>query len=345
MDPEQKYLNEAEVEECRQLGQSLLNGLGSVILGQETLIRSVVTAALAGGHVLLEGLPGLGKTELVKGLANLLTLEFHRVQFTPDLLPGDITGGHVLQETEHGKDFVFRPGPIFCNVMLADEINRASPKTQSALLEAMAESHVTVLGETRDLPQPFFVLATQNPIEMEGTYPLPEAQLDRFMFKVEVGNVGPEILEAIIQGRRHGRPPQVEAVASAEQFARLHQLADRVHFPQAVISYIARLCAASHPDSTQAPAQLKTYVRYGASPRAAISIAEAARIDALLDGKPTAGFDNVKRVARPALAHRLVLDYRARLDGISAGQIIDQLLEDVSELEHPLPNEVLDAQA
>jgi MoxR-like ATPase len=345
MDPEQKYLNEAEVEECRQLGQSLLNGLGSVILGQETLIRSVVTAALAGGHVLLEGLPGLGKTELVKGLANLLTLEFHRVQFTPDLLPGDITGGHVLQETEHGKDFVFRPGPIFCNVMLADEINRASPKTQSALLEAMAESHVTVLGETRDLPQPFFVLATQNPIEMEGTYPLPEAQLDRFMFKVEVGNVGPEVLEAIIQGRRHGRPPQVEAVASAEQFARLHQLADRVHFPQAVISYIARLCAASHPDATKAPTQLKTYVRYGASPRAAISIAEAARIDALLDGKPTAGFDNVKRVARPALAHRLVLDYRARLDDISAGQIIDQLLEDVSELEHPLPNEVLDAQA
>jgi MoxR-like ATPase len=345
MDPEQKYLNEAEVEECRQLGQSLLHGLGSVILGQETLIRSVVTAALAGGHVLLEGLPGLGKTELVKGLANLLTLEFHRVQFTPDLLPGDITGGHVLQETEHGKDFVFRPGPIFCNVMLADEINRASPKTQSALLEAMAESHVTVLGETRDLPQPFFVLATQNPIEMEGTYPLPEAQLDRFMFKVEVGNVGPEVLEAIIQGRRHGRPPQVEAVASAEQFARLHQLADRVHFPQAVISYIARLCAASHPDAPQAPAQLKTYVRYGASPRAAISIAEAARIDALLDGKPTAGFDNVKRVARPALAHRLVLDYRARLDGISAGQIIDQLLEDVSELEHPLPNEVFDAQA
>jgi MoxR-like ATPase len=338
-------LTDAEIQECEALGHRLLDGLGQIILGQDELIRSVVTAALSGGHVLLEGLPGLGKTELVKGLAQLLSLEFHRVQFTPDLLPGDITGGHVLQETEQGKDFVFRQGPVFCNVLLADEINRASPKTQSALLEAMAESRVTVLGETRDLPKPFFVLATQNPIEMEGTYPLPEAQLDRFLFQVLVDPVGPEVLTQIIQSRRHGKPPTPEAVASLEDFQRFHACAGRVHLPQAVASYIGRLCAATHPAADTAPAEVREYVRYGASPRAAIAISEAARVEALLNGKPNVGFDDVKRVARPALVHRLVLDYRARLDGLDARTVVEKLLQHVGELDQPLPSEVVDADA
>ncbi len=342
MDQKLPYLEDGEVQRCQQLGNRLLDGMNAIILGQEDLIRSVVTASLAGGHVLLEGLPGLGKTELVKGLAQLLSLQFQRVQFTPDLLPGDITGGHVLQETERGKDFVFRQGPVFCNMLLADEINRASPKTQSALLEAMAEARVTVLGETRELPQPFFVLATQNPIEMEGTYPLPEAQLDRFMFKVNVGPVSANVMQAIISKRRHGRPPQVEALASGEEFAQFSKLAGRVHYPEAVLSYVARLCEASQPHSDQAPKMVREYVRYGASPRAAISIAESARVDALLDGKPTVGFDNVTRVAVPALVHRVVLDYRARLDGVDASTVVDDLLKNVTPLKDPLPNEVVD---
>ncbi len=342
MDQQYSYLNDSEVQSCQQLGQRLMDGLNAVILGQEDLVRSVVTASLAGGHVLLEGLPGLGKTELVKGLARLLSLQFQRVQFTPDLLPGDITGGHVLQETASGKDFVFRPGPVFCNLLLADEINRASPKTQSALLEAMAEARVTVLGETRDLPKPFFVLATQNPIEMEGTYPLPEAQLDRFMFKVDVGPVSVAVLEAIVGSRRHGRPPQPEAVADGAEFEKFSDLAGRVHIPKAVLSYIARLCEATHPAAEAAPKMVREYVRYGASPRAAISIAESARVDALIDGKPTVGFDNVNRVVSPALIHRIVMDYRARLDGVGAGMVVADLLTNVKPLKDPLPEEVID---
>ncbi|MGB0951844.1 MAG: AAA family ATPase [Planctomycetota bacterium] len=345
MNEQTSYLNDAEVESCRALGQSLLDGLDRIILGQQGLTRAVVTAALAGGHVLLEGLPGLGKTELVKGLAGLLSMDFHRVQFTPDLLPGDITGGHILQETGKGQEFVFRAGPVFCNMLLADEINRASPKTQSSLLEAMAEGRVTVLGETRDLPDPFFVLATQNPIEMEGTYPLPEAQLDRFLFKVDVPPVDTEVLTAIISQRSHGRPPAAEAVATAEDFRNFRDLAARMHFPPAVVSFIARLCSATHAHGADAPASVKDFVRYGASPRAAIAISEAARVDALLQGKATIGFDNVKTVAPFALVHRLVLDYRARIDGIHAIDVVNDLLAAVPELENAMPTEVVDAEA
>jgi len=335
-------LTSSEVERCQALGARLTDSLGQIILGQDTLIRSVVTAALAGGHVLLEGLPGLGKTELVKGLAQLLSFEFNRVQFTPDLLPGDITGGHILQETQSGKEFVFRPGPVFCNVMLADEINRASPKTQSALLEAMAEGRVTVLGETRELPQPFFVLATQNPIEMEGTYPLPEAQLDRFMFQVLVDSVSADVLTEIITTRRRGKAPQAEAVAQQDDFENFADAVGRVHMPAAVAQYIARLCTATHPKQAGAPDLVRQFVRYGASPRAAIAIAESARVDALLDGKATVGFDNVKRVAQPAMVHRVVLDYRARLEGVHAPDVVASLLESVDELKDALPSEVVD---
>ena len=319
--------------------RELLAALDGVILGQERLNRLVVTAFLARGHLLLEGLPGLGKTELVKALARLLGLDFKRLQFTPDLLPGDVTGGHMLEEVEGSRRLVFHAGPVFTNLLLADEINRASPKTQSALLEAMAERRVTVLGETRVLPSPFCVLATQNPIELEGTYPLPEAQLDRFLFKLEVHRVGRSTLERILNERRRGEAPEREALFTHEELNELLRAVDGIFLPKAVASFIARLVEASHADAPGAPSEVQRYVRFGASPRAAIAMAEAARAHALLAGKPNVGFDDVQAVARAALAHRLVLAGGARLDGVSAGDVVEALLASDLGVE-PLPAEI-----
>ena len=311
--------------------------LRRVILGQEHAIDEVVAALLGRGHVLLEGLPGLGKTELVKALSRLLSLDFRRIQFTPDLLPTDITGSHILQEREGRKEFVFHQGPVFTNLLLADEINRASPKTQAALLEAMQERRVTTFGETRPLPHPFFVLATQNPIELEGTYPLPEAQLDRFMFKVDIAGVERSVLEEILFTRVHGEPPPLEPVLSAGELEDLFSLVDAVHMPRGVANYIARLVAASHPGCADAPEAVRTFVKYGSSPRAAISIGAASRGLALLRGKPNVGFDEVRRVAPPAMAHRLVLDYAARLEGWDGRRVVAALLEAIPEIERGLP--------
>jgi MoxR-like ATPase len=311
--------------------------LRRVILGKEQAIDEIVAALLARGHVLLEGLPGLGKTELVKALSRLLSLDFRRIQFTPDLLPTDITGSHILQERDGRKEFVFHPGPVFTNVLLADEINRASPKTQAALLEAMQEHRVTTFGETRSLPDPFFVLATQNPIELEGTYPLPEAQLDRFMFKVDIAGVDRSVLEEILVTRIHGEPPPLEAVLDARELQALFSLVDAIFLPRAVANYIARIVAASHPSSADAPESVKTFVKHGSSPRAAIAIGAASRGLALLRGKPHVGFDDVRRIAAPAMAHRLVLDYSARLEGWDGRRVVAALLEAVPEIERGLP--------
>jgi MoxR-like ATPase len=315
----------------------LVGELRRVILGKEDTIDEVVAALLAGGHVLIEGLPGLGKTELVKALSRLLSLDFRRIQFTPDLLPTDITGSHILQERDGRKEFVFHPGPVFTNLLLADEINRASPKTQAALLEAMQERRVTTFGETRPLPRPFFVLATQNPIELEGTYPLPEAQLDRFMFKVDIAGVDRAVLEEILVTRVHGEPPSLEPVLAAGDLDDLFSLVDAVHLPRSVANYIARLVAASHPTCADAPEAVRTFVKYGSSPRAAISIGAASRGLALLRGKPNVGFDEVRRVVAPAMAHRLVLDYAARLEGWDGRRVVGALLEAVPEIERGLP--------
>src|SRR6187200_2801597 len=248
MKPEPKPLLTPEAVAAAQASiTKLVHELRRVILGKEDMIDDVVAALLARGHVLLEGLPGLGKTELVKALSRLLSLDFRRIQFTPDLLPTDITGSHILQERDGRKDFVFHPGPVFTNLLLADEINRASPKTQAALLEAMQERRVTTFGETRPLPSPFFVLATQNPIELEGTYPLPEAQLDRFMFKVDITGVDQAVLEEILTTRVHGQAPPLEPVLTAHDLADLFAIVDQVHLPRSVANYISRLVASTHP--------------------------------------------------------------------------------------------------
>jgi MoxR-like ATPase len=319
------YASETEVITAGKHLRSLTGGLNQVLFGQEELVGHVLTGVLARGHILLEGLPGLGKTELVKGLSKLLRLGTKRVQFTPDLLPGDITGNPVLQESDGRREFVFQPGPLFANIVLADEINRASPKTQSALLEAMQERRVTVLGQTHELPQPFFVLATQNPIELEGTYPLPEAQLDRFLFKLEITRNNVSTLERIVSHRELGTEPQVEPVMDAATFNDLLQLVRRIFLPDVVANYIARLVDGTHPGQSAAAQG----VRYGASPRAALALASAAKARALLNERTNASFEDVKAIAPAVLRHRLVLDYHARVEGLTPNDLVRSLLEEI----------------
>ncbi len=324
---------EAELERLHARGRAILDGLDRIVLGQQQLNRLVVGGMLAGGHVLLEGLPGLGKTELVKGLAALSGLDYRRIQFTPDLMPSDITGTNVLHETpDKGKHLVFRHGPIFGQIVLADEINRASPKTQSALLQAMQEHTVTVFDTTHILPKPFFVLATQNPIELDGTYPLPEAQLDRFAIKAVVTGVTSETLCKILMDRPDGRPPAPAPVCDAAQMLELLAAVRRIALPEAVAAFIARLVNASRPEHADAPSVVKASVRWGASPRAAIALAGCARAHAFLAGRPAVGFADVKMLATSVLAHRLVLGYEAGLSNIGAPQVVGELLAQIPEL-------------
>ena len=337
----ESLLQPDELEPALALTSKLLGQLDTMLLGRSELHALVLAGILSRGHVLLEGVPGVGKTALVKALSELLGLSFKRVQFTPDLMPGDILGTHILQEREdRQREMIFRPGPIFANILLADEINRASPKTQSALLEAMQERAVTLLGQTRPLPEPFFVLASQNPIELAGTYPLPEAQLDRFLFKLVVNPADVEVLDQIISTRRHGTPPQANWQMSEEELRRIFSIMDQIFLPRPVSRYIARLVAASHPNSAEATGLVKDYVSFGASPRAAIAMAEAARAIALLAGRPTVGFDDVKQVAPAVLNHRLILSYKARLDKVDAFVVIENLLQELDETGLNLPADI-----
>ncbi len=320
-----EFASETEVAEAGKHVRSLTAALNQVLFGQEELIGLVLTGVLARGHILLEGLPGLGKTELVKGLSKTLKLDNKRIQFTPDLLPGDITGNPVLQEVDGRRSFVFQPGPLFTNIVLADEINRASPKTQSALLEAMQERRVTVIGETHELPRPFFVLATQNPIELEGTYPLPEAQLDRFLFKLEVTRNDVGTLERIVNHRELGTEPQIEAIMDASTLNDTLALVRRIFLPDVVANYIARLVDATHPGQSSAARG----IRYGASPRAALSLASAAKARALMNERTNASFEDVRFVAPAVLRHRVVLEYNARVEGLTQNDVVRSVLEEV----------------
>jgi MoxR-like ATPase len=334
-------LKPEELQPAVELARKTLEQLDRILLGRRELHRLVLVGILARGHILLEGLPGLGKTALVKTIAGILKLDFKRIQFTPDLMPGDVLGAHILQETDAGKrELIFRPGPVFTNLLLADEINRASPKTQSAMLETMQENSVTLLGATRLLPQPFFVLASQNPIELEGTYPLPEAQLDRFLFRVAFDNVDAEVLGRIISERRRGELPGPTWQMERGELEILFDAMSRIYLPRPVAGYIARLVAATHPGSAEATAPVNQYVTYGASPRAAIAMAEAARANALVAGRPSVGFEDVKLVAPPVLNHRLILNYQARFDRLTAAKLVAELLGQLDETGLNLPKDM-----
>ena len=319
-------------EEYGERAEAIESQIARVIVGQRDLVRQVVVCLLCEGHVLLEGVPGLGKTQLLKTLSGAVDLEFNRIQFTPDLMPADILGTQVLEEDETGhRHFRFRSGPIFANLVLADEVNRATPKTQSALLEAMQERAVTVAGETRRLPRPFLVMATQNPIEMEGTYPLPEAQLDRFLLKVLVTFPPARDLVAVVERTTGDHRPTVEAVADDVILSAMVDLTRQVPAASHVVQHAVDLVVASHPDQPEAPAAVRQYVRFGASPRGAQALVLAAKATALLDGRPNASTLDVRSLAGAALRHRLVLGYEAAADGVSADEVVDEILKAVPD--------------
>lgn len=300
--------------------------IGSVIIGQKELVRNVLTAMVAGGNVLLEGMPGLGKTQLVKAVGDAVDLHFSRIQFTPDLMPADVTGTTVMNREENGNmSFVFRKGPIFANLVLADEINRATPKTQSALLEAMQEHTVTGGSQTYPLEEPFFVLATQNPLETEGTYPLPEAQMDRFLFKLDVAFPNKEELMKIVLSTTDGKVHRASKVMDGKRLLQMREIAQQVPMAEPVAEYLMDLILKTHPENSEAPEVVRQYVRYGASPRGAQAVLQAARIFALLAGRYHVAYEDIKQAAKPALRHRIFLNFEGMTEGKTPDEIIEAL--------------------
>jgi len=317
-------------EQFRETSEAIEAEVGKVIVGQKEVVRHVLVSILGGGHVLLEGVPGLGKTMLIRTLGQVLDLQFSRIQFTPDLMPADITGTEILAEQEGQRTFHFQPGPIFSNLLLADEINRATPKTQSALLEAMQEHSVTVAEKTYQLEEPFFVLATQNPLEMEGTYPLPEAQLDRFFFKVNVPFPSAGELVEILSRTTGSLEELAHPIASGKDIVAMRELARQVPIASHVSEYVARLTVATHPDNPEASEMITKYVRYGSSPRGAQAMILGAKVTALLDGRYNVSFEDIHAVAPAALRHRLLLNFEGLAEGIKTDQLIDSLISELS---------------
>ena len=317
---------EISVEQFSEYATRIETEVGKVIVGQSEVIRHVLVSILAGGHVLLEGVPGLGKTMLIRTLGEALDLKFSRIQFTPDLMPADILGTEILTDQDGRREFRFRPGPLFSNLVLADEINRATPKTQSALLEAMQETSVTVAQQTYHLEQPFFVMATQNPLEMEGTYPLPEAQLDRFFFKVNVDLPNAQEMVEIMDRTTGKETPSANKAIRGVDILHMRELARAVPIASHVKEYIANLTLATHPDHPQAATLVKKYVRYGVSPRGAQAIVLGAKVTALLAGRYNVAFEDIHAVAPAALRHRLLLNFDGLAEGIRKDTVIDELL-------------------
>jgi MoxR-like ATPase len=320
---------QAACEQFRQDYRAVQGQIGKVIVGHQEIVDGVLTCLFVGGHALLEGVPGLGKTALIRTLAEALDLKFSRIQFTPDLMPADVIGTNVIMENEAGhRGFTFMPGPIFSQIVLADEINRATPKTQSALLEAMQERQVTAGGQVRKLEEPFFVMATQNPLEQEGTYPLPEAQLDRFFYKLIVQYSGREELKEILNRTTTAYKAQVQAVLDGARILQHQQLVKRVIIAPHVQDYAIRIVLATHPQGIFAVGMTNQFLRVGASPRAAQAIALGSKVRALLDGRFHVSFKDIKEVAIPAMRHRLILNFEGEAEGITTDMVLGKVIAD-----------------
>jgi MoxR-like ATPase len=320
--------NPISADEFREAAAAIETQVGQVIVGQGELVRHTLITLLAGGNALLEGVPGLGKTMLVRTLSQAVDCSFSRIQFTPDLMPSDIVGTNLIVEDEQGRrQFQFEAGPIFANLVLADEINRSTPKTQSAMLEAMQEHSVTVAKQTRRLPEPFFVLATQNPLEMEGTYPLPEAQLDRFFFKIDVPFPSVEDLVEIANRTTVLTTPSASPAADSARIRAMQSLARGVPIASHVTTFAARLLKATHPEDPTSPPAVRQFVRYGASPRGMQAMIIAGKIFALLDGRYSVAFDDIRQAAVPAMRHRLITNFEAQAEGMTSDLIIAEILK------------------
>lgn len=318
---------EAAAEAFRKDYASVKTEVQKMIVGHEDIIDGVLTCLFVGGHCLLEGVPGLGKTLLIRSLSDALQLDFSRIQFTPDLMPADVTGTTIVVEGDHGREFRFQRGPLFAQMVLADEINRATPKTQSALLEAMQEKSVTVGGETHELDRPFFVMATQNPIEQEGTYPLPEAQLDRFLFKLVVGYSNRSELSEILNRTTRGISPEIQAVLDGPKILEYQNLIRQVVIAPHVQDYAVRCVLSTHPGEQYATPMVNQFLRFGASPRAAQSLVLAAKVRALLEGRANVAVDDVKRVALPAMRHRCLLNFEGEAEGMTTDSVIQNIVD------------------
>ncbi|MCC6511189.1 MAG: MoxR family ATPase [Pirellulaceae bacterium] len=321
-----------QADEFRTRYKAVRDEIGKTIVGHDDIVHGVLTSMFVGGHCLLEGVPGLGKTMLVRTLAETLSLEFNRIQFTPDLMPADILGTNMIAENEQGRRvFEFQKGPIFTQICLADEINRATPKTQSALLETMQEGTVTVAGNRYELGKPFFVLATQNPIEQEGTYPLPEAQLDRFLFKLVVGYSSRDELNTIVDRTTRGTKIITDKIMDGVEIRKWQALVREVILAKHVQDYIVRLILATHPEGPLAQDITNQYVRWGSSPRGAQTLALAAKVRALLDGRYNVSFEDIRRVFLPSLRHRVLLNFEAQAEGVEVDQVLLEILQKVAE--------------
>lgn len=329
-------INEEALNVFRNKSQDIFREIAKDMVGQQDVVEGTVIAMIAGGNVLLEGVPGVGKTRLVRALGRTFSLPFSRIQFTPDMMPADVTGTNIIVKGDDGRSrFEFQKGPIFSNIVLADEINRATPKTQSALLEAMQEHNVTVAGETRKLEEPFFVLATQNPIEQDGTYPLPEAQMDRFMFKLLVTFPTVSELVNIVSMTQVTMDETAEAVIDGDELLRMRETAKEIPVLDDVMDYTARLVAATHPDSQEAGETAKKYVKLGASPRAAQALITGAKVRALLNGRYNVSFDDINTLAYPVLRHRIKLNFDAVTEKKTADDIIAGIIKEVEQGKKP----------
>ena len=316
---------------CKQCAD-IFEQVGRDVIGQKEVVEGTIVAMIAGGNVLLEGVPGVGKTRLVRSLGRVFDLPFARIQFTPDLMPADVTGTNIIVKDENGNSsFKFQPGPIFSNIILADEINRATPKTQSALLEAMQEHTVTVMGTSRKLEEPFFVLATQNPIEQDGTYPLPEAQMDRFMFKLIVPNPSLDELMQIVDMTQKTMAEVAESVCNGDQLLRMRATANQIPVAEEVLRYAMIMTSATHPDSECASEAAKKYIRNGASPRAGQALISAAKVKALIKGRFNVAFSDIEELAYPVLRHRIKLNFEAIAERVTADDVIKMIVEEVSK--------------